>query len=231
MNLRIARPPQTCLRCGAAFHAKPAHIANGGAKFCSPSCYWGPRAEVTCAQCGVRFTSRPSADARFCSRRCVDASHRIPPEERFWKHVDRTGDCWLWTAQCVGPYGRFVVSHGQPVGAHRYSWELHFGPIPQGMFVCHKCDNPRCVNPAHLFVGTPSDNTADMMKKGRRVAPAVIRRPRGEGHAMAKLADADVLNIRAMRLAGVPRHEVAERFGIHPHTVTAITARRIWKHI
>jgi hypothetical protein len=91
---------------------------------------------------------------------------------RFWLKVDRRGDneCWLWTASTTGNgYGQFSPTcHPPKTGyAHRFSYELHYGPIPAGMLVCHTCDNPRCVNPKHLFLGTHQDNATDMKQKGR----------------------------------------------------------------
>lgn len=92
-------------------------------------------------------------------------------EERFWPKVQKTDTCWLWTASLNDRgYGQFKVLPGQghaPMKAHRFSWELHFGPIPAGLVVCHRCDVPSCVNPAHLFIGTQGDNLRDMSAKGR----------------------------------------------------------------
>lgn len=104
-------------------------------------------------------------------------------EERFWEKVDKTGDCWEWTGfKNRQGYGQFQVStkNGQP--AHRVSFELANGKIPDGMHVCHKCDNPPCVRPDHLFLGTPSDNMKDMVKKGRNISPNALKTHCAQGH-------------------------------------------------
>lgn len=99
---------------------------------------------------------------------------RRPMAERFWSKVDRSGDCWQWTAHVYGSgYGHFQVSHRHPSKAHRVAWFLTFGKIPAGMSVLHRCDNRRCVNPAHLFLGTNSDNMADKVAKGRQARGSV----------------------------------------------------------
>jgi hypothetical protein len=103
---------------------------------------------------------------------------RGPIEERFWDKVNRDGPipahmahlgpCWVWTASTRGGYGSIGIS-GRMERSHRVSWELANGPIPAGLCVLHHCDNPLCVNPGHLFLGTKKDNAKDMYSKGRRI--------------------------------------------------------------
>lgn len=144
---------------------------------------------------------------------------RLSEIDRFWSYVDKSGDCWLWlAAKNKYGYGKF-----SPAGvAHRFSYELHFGEIPDGMFVCHRCDNPPCVRPDHLFLGTPADNTADMISKKRHRF--------GESHGNAKLTDAVVRDIRAMRDDGYSFYAIAERFGVNRSTVARAT-RNLWQHV
>lgn len=92
-----------------------------------------------------------------------------PLADRFWEKVRKTDGCWEWLAYtCKFGYGRIGGVRGQVLDAHRVSWELHNGPIPEGICVLHHCDNPPCTNPDHLFLGTLSDNLADMYAKGRQ---------------------------------------------------------------
>lgn len=152
-------------------------------------------------------------------------------EVRFWPKVRKGPKCWEWTAS-KNPrgYGRFrmrPLKRGWMVEyAHRLSWILAFGPIPEGMQVLHECDNPPCVRPAHLFLGTISDNMADKVAKGRQL--------QGERKAGAKLTSSQVLEIRR-RYKGSrtrPRQkDLALEFGVSQRTISRIIRRKKWKHL
>lgn len=95
---------------------------------------------------------------------------RLPPEERFWASVDKTETCWLWRGKLTAGYGSMMVD-GKAYRAHRWAYERFVGPIPEGLFACHKCDVRNCVNPDHIFIGTNADNVRDMVAKGRNKLP------------------------------------------------------------
>ena len=158
---------------------------------------------------------------------------------RFLSKCDASGDCWQWSGSVTEKgYGRFSYN-GKAERAHRVSWLLHFGPIPRGMLVCHRCDNPGCVNPAHLFLGDAAANTADMDAKGRRVNAPLSgsshyahqdpdRVVRGEQSGAAKLSVQDVLAIRA---AQGRQQDIADRFGVTQAAVSSIRLRKTWAHV
>lgn len=142
-------------------------------------------------------------------------------QERFWSKVDRSGDCWIWTAY-RGITGYGIVGVDRRVQkAHRVAWQLTHGPIPHGACVLHRCDNPPCVNPAHLFLGTQAENVADRDAKGRHVPMS------GERHGCAKLTTDQVIAIRAD-----PRiHRlIAADYGV-ARTVISRIRRREWAHV
>lgn len=121
----------------------------------------------TCAQCNHRYRG---VGARFCSYECKVAYARDQRAALFWSHVRKDPGCWEWQGY-VGPDGYGQGHLGMKRGhAQRIAWELTNGPIPDGMFVCHRCDNRICVRPDHLFLGTALDNIRDMDRKGRRVS-------------------------------------------------------------
>ena len=156
-----------------------------------------------------------------------------PLTERFWKYVQKTDSCWVWTgAKAHGGYGVLSISRKQGiVRAHRLSWEIHNGPIPEGMDMCHTCDNPSCVNPSHLFLGTPHDNAIDMMEKGRDLEGRK-RRARGEEHHRAKLTAAQVVAIRSEYAAGdTSTRKLATKYGVSRRSIMFILHRQQWVHV
>jgi hypothetical protein len=146
---------------------------------------------------------------------------------RFWSKVDRTAGpdgCWPWLAYCNDTgHGRFRIAGGRLALAHRLSFEAVNGPASD--CVLHTCDNPPCVNPAHLWAGTVQDNNADRDAKGRNVAHQGIK------HGGAKLTEADVLDIRRRRARGEHELTVAQRFGVTRGCVWFITKRQTWTHV
>jgi hypothetical protein len=162
------------------------------------------------------------------------ARHPLPA--RFWFYVTPTDGCWEW----AGPKGRWgygVINHAygrdKHARAHRVCWELYFGPIPEGMCICHACDNKICVNPEHLFLGTSRDNTHDMLRKGRR-RPGRPPRMVGEGNGAAKLSEAQVREIRELyrpRTRGLGCHSLAKRYGVSGQTIHRVIRGKYWNHV
>lgn len=141
-----------------------------------------------------------------------------------WDEVVRRpelGPCWEWKgARHPQGYGHLRV-HNRVQPAHRLALEVATGPIPPELHACHRCDNPPCVNPAHLYAGTPSQNTVDFYDRSG------IQRPRGEDHPMVKLTDTDVGDIRSRYAAGgILKRELATEYGVHPDTIGRIINRR-----
>ena len=139
--------------------------------------------------------------------------------ENFWAKVDKSGECWNWTAFKSKGYGYIMCGSKNNVRAHRFSWVLHNGDIPEGMFICHKCDNPSCVRPDHLFLGSPKDNVIDMVKKGRNVACS------GPKNGAVKLTAEQVRAIY-----GDPRtnKEIGASYDISSSMASLIRQRRLW---
>lgn len=155
--------------------------------------------------------------------------NRPTVEERFWQHVRKGSpdECWPWTASFTTTgYGQFRIS-GRTRKAHQVSWELHNGPIPDGLFVLHRCDYPPCVNPAHLFLGTNRDNYLDSAAKGRDGYGAVY----GEANPAAKLTADQVRTIRERHAAGASGKSLARAFGVSKATVQYLLKRKTWAHV
>ncbi|WP_430765299.1 HNH endonuclease [Pseudomonas syringae] len=136
--------------------------------------------------------------------------------------------CWEWIgATNSSGYGKFGAGgkRGATLLAHRVSHQMHIGPIPLGMYVCHRCDNRICVKPQHLFLGTPTDNNRDMVAKGRQRGYDRS----GEGNPAAKITLSRAREIRALALSGKKRAAIAEMFGISSGQVGQIVTGKAWK--
>jgi hypothetical protein len=169
-----------------------------------------------------------------------------PVGPRFWEKVDKNGPtqphmttpCWLWTgATSKNGYGQLSVE-GHQVSAHRTSWELHHGEIPEELLVLHHCDHRPCVRPDHLFLGTNKENSEDMVRKGRSTTGdrnASRRYPerqvRGSRQGSAKLTEAQVIAIREANRQGDSRRSLAQKYGVAIPTIDSIVTRRAWRHV
>lgn len=168
-----------------------------------------------CVQCGEVFTI-PNGRAKFCSAKCS-----------FLNKVEKTPtDCWGWSGILHRGYAAFYFGRGNHFLAHRFSYEIHCGEIPPGYFVCHRCDNPACTNPDHLFLGTHRDNMIDCIEKGRHGRGS--GNVRGEKNGMALLTNNAV---RAIRVSREPRKVLAARYGVSEGCICHVRYGKTWKHV
>jgi hypothetical protein len=178
-----------------------------------------------CDHCKIRRVKR--ASQWLCSRACANAARARPLAERFLDFYTpgEPDACWLWTgARERAGYGVIADDTSKrQLRASRLAYEREHGPVPPGMNVCHRCDNPPCVNPAHLFAGTHAENTADMIRKGR--TPVIGKR--GSASPNAKLTDDDVRAIRHL-YPTMSQQAIADRYGVNQDTVSSIVRRETW---
>lgn len=149
--------------------------------------------------------------------------HTRSLDEKFWEKVDKKSEseCWVWLGAITDDgYGSFWSKL-----SHRVAWELTYGPIPKGKYICHHCDNPSCVNPSHLFLGTQLDNMQDMVYKGRSYDHS------GENNPKVKLSELDVLEIRRLSSLGVSAYKLSKMFLVSATNIHAIIKRQTWKQI
>lgn len=161
----------------------------------------------------------------------LDEAWRVKVERRFWPKVLKPqdpSDCWVWTgakrSNPKEPYGVFKIRGHQRVKSHRLSFALQNGVSPGDLFVCHHCDNPQCVNPDHLFLGTAKDNNADMISKGRRATGD----HGGEQNPAAKLSASQVEEIKRCIMQFESNKSLAQRFGVSAGMIGHIRRGRAW---
>lgn len=179
------------------------------------------RAPNYCLSCGKPYHRPPSGAGKFCSRACAYANKPTTSlAERLWRRVDKSGGpeaCWIWQgAKLWQGYGSIASGgKGTPrLVTHRVAYELAFGAIPPGLKALHRCDNRACCNPAHIFLGTQTDNMADMVQKGRNAF--------AERHGLHRLKNEEIAAIRKMGLAGHTGRSIAKKFGISEGHVSLI---------
>lgn len=148
---------------------------------------------------------------------------------RFWRKVDKSGECWTWMGAKSGSRGYGGIG-AQTFGAkhfraHRVAWTIENGKIPNGLLVLHRCDNPRCVRASHLFVGTDQDNATDKASKGRSFGLC------GQDNKNAKLSSETVIALHAAMRFGESRKSAAARFGVTTQLASKIATGRAWKHL
>jgi hypothetical protein len=197
--------------CGNQKCVRPDHLVLGDNKKKDTSIvrahYKGRNFKLkACIACGAEFVPKVST-SKYCSNRCT------------WERYIKKGDgCWGWRgSKDTRGYGMFKVEENRNMKAHRYSYEFYRGPIPEGMFVCHSCDNRLCTNPDHLFLGSARDNSKDMVDKERSA--------RGEKHSQRKLTEEQV---RAIRADPRVQRVIAEEYGLSQQGVNNIKTGRNW---
>lgn len=154
---------------------------------------------------------------------------KIGVKGRIERNIFHSPDgCWIWLGNKRpdkhGGYGLIKID-GRITRAHRVSYEAYKGIIPQGLFVCHTCDVPLCVNPNHLFLGTLQDNNLDMYLKGRNYSSS------GDKNPKSKLREVDIPIIIKMRLAGMYYKDIGRQFNVCDHTISSIFTKRTWSHL
>jgi hypothetical protein len=227
----------TCDHCGRPYFRLASRLAKSMGHFCSKDCQYAARRQTAiCRTCGAVITLSVSAfrygRGKWCSHDCYLADPSRSLAGRFWAKARKSADpdgCWAWTAarNPLG-YGEFRAKTDRRAGmdlAHRVAYELTYGPIPLGMQVCHRCDNPSCVRPDHLFLGSNADNVADRQAKGRSGSA------RGAQNPNAKLDIERVAEIRRRHAAGETTVALGAEFGVTATLIGLIARRKVWRHV
>ena len=181
-----------------------------GPKYCGYECY-------------QKVSGKRLREIKFVWIEATEEERKAHLSRYFERNVIKTDGCWDWkTKSDSRGYVRMSYARNHPrISAHVYSWKINFGEVPTSMYVCHKCDNPRCTKPDHLFLGTAKDNNRDCVKKDRH--------PKGERHGMAKLNEELVNKIRQLIKLRIVVPEIARKLKISLHAIYHIKSGKTWK--
>lgn len=183
-----------------------------------------------CAFCGNYFLAKPHkvkiGRAKYCSNPCKNNSRKKPLSERFWEHVVKSDGCWEWNGgKAVHGYGSIHDDNGHQLRSNQASWILHHGPIPEGLWILHKCDNPPCVRPDHLYLGTHQDNMRDLILRGKGKGAAMV----GSKNVHAKLREKDIPMIYKLNELGISYTAIGRMFRVKRNAIKSIIIGKSWK--
>lgn len=242
----------TCLNCSKTY--KGGFFPSKTTKFCSRSCvsksYESNFIYKKCITCGIDFKIKPygRSKGKYCGLKCIryvgnksflgvnkgKGFWQIATEEQkkerikseFDRLVIKQDGCWKWgRVPLQNGYGTISMGRSKTLLAHRASWEINFGEIPKSHYVCHKCDNPICTNPDHLFIGTAKDNTRDCLNKKRKNAPS------GINHHNVKLTEEQVGEIKELIILKYSQRILAKMYNVSPSTIQNIVDNKTWKNL
>lgn len=236
MGMKPKNAETICANCGIKFKLRK-DLLERGQKYCSRSCAFvrqRKKIEISCDYCGALFETIPcdlNNGRRFCSNSCSNTqrnkANSVSSEELFFKNISNEShpnDCWIYKHTNQEGYGKITINQ-KTVLAHRYSYQINIDIISDGLCVCHKCDNPPCVNPDHLFLGTNGDNMQDKQIKGR------ARCGIGSKQGHAKLNEQQVLEIKQKLKNGEKVKKLYEDYNVSQPAISNIKNGRNWKHV
>jgi len=202
-----------CELCGNEFYWKR-YKNQTRARFCGKKCWYEWNAKNLASFNEKRFQWKTATEFQKLEKIKIN----------YEKYVIKKDGCWLWNGVVdKDGYGQLPCGYHKQGKAHRISWLLHKGEIPNGMLICHSCDNPPCTNPDHLFLGTIKENNEDSRKKGRLAL--------GVKNRNSKLDEKSVIEIRNLLKIGIKSKRIAQDFGVSPSQICAINKGKSWKHI
>lgn len=227
-NSRSTGVDRLCQRCQRPFRAPLNNVQRGFGLYCSRACKAGFRVAVQCAHCQTNFSVPASiygnGRRKFCSIFCKNAAQRISLMAHLQRYTVSDSGCWEWTGTISKSGYPYCKWEGRPRRVTRLVAELQLGLDPSStMVVCHRCDNRRCINPDHLFIGTQHENVLDCVAKRRH--------PHGETNGTAKLTEAWVREIRRRADEGADHVDLASEYKVSTLTIALVVSRQGWKHV